>query len=513
MARILARLELRQVLGRALAIGFFVCVPLAPSAAQPAGVAPPTVAVLPLKNASGDADQDFFADGITDEIAVALTRVPGLDVVARSSIFRFKEQNHDIAAIGKAVKARYLLDGSARKVDSRVRISAKLIRADSNAQLWSEDYDTDFANIFDVQGDIAQKIAAALRVPTGLKPGEKLVRDRAKDLDAYQDFLRAKVLARARGAKPLADAAVVLEKVLAREPDYAPAAALLAYDYALTPLFERSLRTGMPDEERKVVARTIPRAEALAKHATTLDPKAAEGFVSLGYANLVQMKMLAAEDAFKKAIVLDPNQADGMHGYSQFLAAMGRIKESIAMREHLQDVEQFIINYTADTAEIYWLDGETDRAIAILQPFAPGRTLELALIQAATGRYREAAVAVRQIQPTNYLPGMTEAAARMLDSASRAVLPDSLPKLGNLGFVYMHVGAPERVMEFYEDEVRAGYFQPISTTWFWHPSYDAVRKTARFKAFARDAGLVEYWRARGWPAACHPVGADDFTCS
>ena len=128
MARILARLELRQVLARALAIGFFVCVPLAPSAAQPAGVARPAIAVLPLKNASGDADQDFFADGITDEIAVALTKVPGLDVVARSSIFRFKEQNHDIAAIGKAVKARYLLDGSARKVDTRVRISAKLIR-------------------------------------------------------------------------------------------------------------------------------------------------------------------------------------------------------------------------------------------------------------------------------------------------------------------------------------------------------------------------------------------------
>ena len=184
------------------------------------------------------------------------------------------------------------------------------------------------------------------------------------------------------------------------------------------------------------------------------------------------------------------------------------------MREHLQDVEQFIINYTADTAEIYWLGGDTDRAIAILQPFAPGRTLELALIQAATGRYREAAVAVRQIQPTNYLPGMTEAAARMLDSApSRAVLPDSLPKLGNLGFVYMHVGAPERVMEFYEDEVRAGYFQPISTTWFWHPSYDAVRKTARFKAFARDRGprriLARARLAGGLPS----VGADDFTCS
>ena len=512
MAGILSGSTLRQVLALGLALGFLACVPFSPALAQ-AGAVRPTIAVLPLANASGDANQDFFAEGLTDEVAVALSRVPGIDVVARSSIFRFKEPNHDIAAIGSAVKARYLVDGSARQVDTRVRVSARLIRVDGNAQLWSEDYYTEFANIFDIQEDIAEKIAAALRVPTGLRAGEKLVRDRAKNLDAYEDFLRAKVLARARGAKPLADAAVVLEQVVAREPDFAPAAALLAYDYALTPLFERSLRTGMPEEERKVVARTVPRAEVLAKHATALDPKAAEGFVGLGYANLVQMKMLAAEDAFKQAIALDPNQADGLHGYSQFLAAMGRIKESIAMREHLQDIEQFIINYTADTAEIYWLDGQTERAISILQPFAPGRTLELALIQAATGRYREAAVAVRQMPPTNYLPGMTEAAAKLLDSApARAAAPESLTKLGNLGFAYMHVGAPERVMEFYEDEVRGGYFQPISTTWFWHPSYDAVRKTARFKAFARDAGLVEYWRARGWPAACHPVGATDFTC-
>jgi len=509
----MASLKRRQGFGLAVAMGLVLCAPFSVAAAPAPVTARPTIAVLPFANVSGDANQDFFADGITDEVAVALTRVSGLGVVARSSIFRFKEPNHDIGAIGSAVKARYLVDGSARKVDTRVRISAKLIRVDGNAQLWSEDYYTEFADIFDIQEDIAEKIAAALRVPTGLKPGEKLVLNRAKNLDAYSDFLRAKVLARARGAKPLADAAVVLEQVLAREPDYAPAAALLAYDYALTPLFERFLRTGMPDEERKVAARTIPRAEALAKRATALDPKAAEGFVGLGYANLVQMKMLAAEDAFKQAMALDPNQADGLHGYSQFLAAMGRIKESIAMREHLQDVEQFIINYTADTAEIYWLDGDTDRAIAILQPFAPGRTLELALIQAATGRYREAAVAVRQMPATNYLPGMTEAAARMLDSApAQAASPESLTKLGNLGFAYMHVGAPERVMEFYEDEVRAGYFQPISTTWFWHPSYQAVRKTARFKAFARDVGLVAYWRARGWPAPCHPAGANDFTC-
>jgi hypothetical protein len=76
----------------------------------------------------------------------------------------------------------------------------------------------------------------------------------------------------------------------------------------------------------------------------------------------------------------------------------------------------------------------------------------------------------------------------------------------------MHVGAPERVLEFYEDEVRGDYFQPISATWFWHPTYAAVRKTDRFKKVVGDLGFVDYWRARGWPAPCRPAGANDFAC-
>ena len=269
----------------------------------------------------------------------------------------------------------------------------------------------------------------------------------------------------------------------------------------------------MPEEEGKIVDRMIPKSEKLAQHATALDPESAEAFVALGYANLVQMRLAAAEDAFREALALNPDHADGLHGYSQLLAAVGRIKESLAMREHLQRGEPFITNYTADTAEIYWLDGAAEKAVAMLQPFRPGRTLELALVQASAGRYREAAVAIREMPATNYPGGMTEAAAKILESApTRAAAPDALPRVGNMSFAYMHVGAPERVLEFYEDEISAGYFQPISTTWFWHPTYAAVRKTERFKKVVRDLGLVEYWDARGWPPQCHRAGGSDFSC-
>jgi adenylate cyclase len=482
---------------------------IAPARAQ--APAAPTIVVLPFENNSGDKAQDFFAGGITDEIAVALTSVRGLDVVARSSAFRLPATMQDPKAIGQALNARYLVQGAARMLPDRVRLNVRLVQASDGAALWSKDYDAERSSIFDLEEDIATKIAAVMKMsPT---PGLPLVRSRVANFDTYLAFLRGKVAARERGAKALADAATFLEPVATSDPDFAPASALLAYAYALTPLFAPSLRGGMPDEERKVVERTIPRSDALARHATQADASSAEAFVALAYANMVQRKMLAAEDAFKQALALNPNQADGLHGYSQLLAALGRIKESLAMREHLQAIEQSIINYTADTAEIYWLDGDTEKAVAMLEPFRPGRTLELALVQASAGRYHEAAVAVREMQPSTYPPGMTEAAAKILDSAPvRAAAPAELPRLGNLGFAFMHVGAPERVLEFYEDEIKGNYFQPISTTWFWHPTYAAVRKTERFKKVARDLGLVEYWRARGWPAQCHPVGANDFAC-
>jgi tetratricopeptide (TPR) repeat protein len=440
-----------------------------------------------------------------------LTGVPGIDVVARSSSFQFKQPNRDINAVGTALKVSHVVQGSARLTADGVRLSVWVAQVSDGARLGSSEIEGPRAGIFDFEEEIARNIASALRATANRDPA--LVRSRTSHFEAYLDFLRAKVAARPRGAGPLAAAAVFLERVVDREEDFAPAAALLAYDYALTPLFAPSLRGGMPDEERKIVERTIPRSDALARRATALDPKSAEAFVALGYANMVQRRMLAAEDAFKQALALNPNQADGLHGYSQLLAALGRIKESLAMREHLQEGEPFIINYTADTAEIYWLDGATEKAVAMLQPFRPGRTLELALVQAAAARYPEAAAAIREMPATNYPAGMTEAAAKILESApAQSPAPRQLPRIGNLSFAYMHVGAPERVLEFYEDEIRADYFQPISATWFWHPTYAAVRGSERFKQVVRDLGMVEYWAARGWPRQCHPMGMGNFSC-
>jgi tetratricopeptide (TPR) repeat protein len=400
--------------------------------------------------------------------------------------------------------------GTARLDAERVRLAVELVRGSDGASLWSESVDARLIEIFGAQEAITRKVAIALNI--SVAGSEVMVRSRTREAGPYLDYLRAKVAARPRGAA-LGNATPILEQVMTKEPDFAPAAALLGYAYSLTPLFSPALRAGQYEEERKVVERAIPRGHEVALRATALDSRNAEAFVALGYTYMVQRQMIAAEDAFKRAIALNPNQADGLHGYSQLLAALGRVKESLAMREHLQSGEQFIINYTADTAEIYWLDGDTQKALDMLQPFRPGRTLELAIVLAASGRYQEAAVALREMPAANYPPGMLEAAAKILESApQRAASPASLPRIGNLSFAHMHVGAPERVLDFYEDEVRGNYFQPISATWFWHPTYEAVRKTERFKTIVRDLGLLDYWRARGFPAQCRPAATGDFAC-
>ena len=485
---------------------------LAPSRSAEPARAGLSLAVLPLANASGDAGQEALADGLTEEVGGTLARVPGLHVTARMGAFRYKGQSPDAKTVGQALGATHLIEGTVRKVDDRIRLSAKLLRASDGAQLWSQDYYTQFSGIFDIEEDIATSVAATLKVSLG-PSASKLVPSRTADMEAYENFLRARPLIRARGREPFAQAAVLLEQAVAKTPDFAPAVAMLAFDYDLAPLYQQSLRSGDSEAARKFVDSVIPKAEMLARRATQLDPASADAYLALAYAQMAQGRLLQADESFQKSLALDSDNTNALHGYSQLLGAYGRIKDSLAMRKKMQPLEPFFINYVADTAEIYWLDGDDKTAVEMLNQFRPGRTAELAQVQASLGHYTEAAKVLREMPATNYAPGILEAAAHLLETApSKPKSAQDLPRLGNLGFVYLHAGAPERVMEYYESNLRAGYFQPISSTWFWHKSYAPVRKLERFKAYARNIGFADLWRARGWPAACRPVGANDFAC-
>ena len=155
-------------------------------------------------------------------------------------------------------------------------------------------------------------------------------------------------------------------------------------------------------------------------------------------------------------------------------------------------------------------------AVDILRDLPSGFVLGdmfLARTFASFGRYQEAAAALADIPPDALLPGILEPAIDLLSGAPSAVSsPQSLPSLGWLEFVYLHVGAVDRILEYEEGNLEAGYTVPMTVVFLWHPSYAPLRKSERFNAFVRKIGLVDYWRVKGWPQLCHPTADTDFAC-
>ncbi len=473
-----------------------------PSTAEAGAI---SLAVLPFVNFSSDAEQGFFSDGMTEEITTALARVPDLRVVARTSAFQFKGENKDMRAVGQALGATHLIEGSVRKEGNRLRITAQLIETDNGVHLWTERYDRELTGVFAIQEEIARAIAGALRIPLGLATGKQLVSNRSIDPDSYQQYLRAKALT-LEGRRNNTEARNIMEPLVERNPEYAPAWSLLS---------------GIYGGGRNALD---PRAEAAARRAIELDPNLADGYRALANIERARLNWLLSEDLSSKALALDPNHEGTLFGYSNLLAGVGRLKEALAMRQHLRALEPFVPLYNGNLADSLWLDGQDEAAIAILKGLpanfsaggTPGGIGEIARIYAAAGRYREAADAAQQLSSMNLPPDMAAIAkdvARLLRTApAKYPSPQDLPRLADGGFAYLHIGAPDRALEIYEEQGEAGSFNGPHISVLWHPSYAPVRKLERFKAYVRNAGLVDYWRARGWPEFCRPLGADDFVC-
>jgi tetratricopeptide (TPR) repeat protein len=370
-------------------------------------------------------------------------------------------------------------------------------------------------DIFVVQEDIARAIAGALRVPLGLAPGGSLISNRAIDPDSYQQYLHAKALLNVQGGGANREARPILEQLVARNPDYAPAWALLSAAYGVDS--NRIARSSPIDEALRVRKELDPKREAAARRAIELDPNLADGYRALGATELSRQKLLLAEDLISKALALDPNNQDALFTYGNLLAGVGRLKEALAVRQQLRAIEPYVPLYNSNFADSLWLDGQNDAALAIVKevPGVNGRR-ETAHIYASMGRYSEAADAWLEISsmsfPRGIAPIAREAARVLRTATAEPASPQNLLDLGYDGWVYLYTTAPSHALEAYEEEGEAGFFGLASIAGLWHPSNAPLRKMERFKAYVRKAGLVDYWRARGWPEFCRPMGADDFVC-
>jgi tetratricopeptide (TPR) repeat protein len=419
--------------------------------------------------------------------------------VARTSAGQFKGEKKDVRAIGQALGATHLIEGSVRKDGNEVRITAQLIQSDNGLNLWSASYDRDLTDVFAIQEDIAKAIAGALRVPLGLNPGERLLANSAIAPESYEQYLRARTIWRSRNGRGaagerFAGAMAMLEQVVARDPGYAPAWALL------------SKMSGDRDK-----------SEMAAREALRLDPRNATYSALVGI-QAAQGNWGVIEDLRKQALAQDPNDPDVLDSFSNSLALAGRLKEALSLREKLQTLEPFVPVYNYITASIMVIAGEGKTAIPILEglPVDQPRNTVLAHAYAAEGRYGEAAntlLAIKGVNPDR--ASVIEEAARLIRSAPAKVkAPESLPTWDQeLSFVYLYVGVPDRVLD-YQERLTARYpnLGSAQVRYLWSPDYAPVRKTERFRTFVRKMGLVDYWRARGWPDHCRAQGADDFVC-
>jgi len=475
-----------------------------------------SIAVLPFANLSGDAAQEFFSDGMTDEITSALANVRGLNVIARTSAYEFKNQNRNVRQIGQALGVSHIIEGSVRKVGERVRITAELINTNNGVNLWSQNYDRQLNDIFATQEDIAQAIAGALRVPLGLQQGNVLVRSRTKDEATYEDYLRAKALYRARaGGQQLSEATNVLERIVAHDPNYAPAWALMGYVQAAVPNVHPAYPNGQVEQLRPIVEASLSKAEAAARRAVELDPNYADGYAALGVVQADRGNYLMANDLYARASVLDPDNPDVLNLHSEMLSSLGHVKQALIQRQRLQVLDPLTPVFRFITARIMWTSGQTDEPIAMLKPLVAESgavATRLAAIYAAQGRSVEAIDTFAALQGA-FTPDQKDAVMKLLRAApGRVGSSETLPKLGALGWAFLLTGTPERVLEWYEGNLDAGFRGSVTNVDLWAPEYQRVRKTERFKAYVRNAGMVAYWRQKGWPDLCKPVGANDFAC-
>jgi TolB-like protein len=288
------------------------------------GEAPPrgtSVAVLRFANLSGDSSQDYFADGIVEDIITGLSRITGLSVVGSTSSLLFEAGSGDLASIGRKLGCRYLVQGSVRKADNRIRITARLVEADTGVALWAERYDRRFDDIFEVQDAIAMSLIGALEPNLRKVEINRVRRERPNSLDAYDLVLRALSSMRTTMPTGAAEAIPLLEKALELEPDYAAAQAQLARCFQI-----RFSRNGLRQSDRTTAVR-YARAAMRSDDATALG---AAGLV-IWFADL---DFGAAFEVFDRALSISPSNvvALGNSAFAHAFMGNGKIAQELAQR-------------------------------------------------------------------------------------------------------------------------------------------------------------------------------------
>jgi TolB-like protein/tetratricopeptide (TPR) repeat protein len=328
----------------------------APSRADPArrdgepGEAVGRLAVLPLVNMSPDPQDDYFADGLTDELITELSRIPNLRVIARTSVMRYKSAGESVRAIGSELRVGQVIEGSVRKAGNRIRITIQLIDATTEEHLWAERFDRELKDIFAVQADIASSVAQALHLR--FQPERAPVRPPPPRIEAYTLYLRGRFLWNQRTNTSLNSAIHRFQEAIVEDPRFPLAYSGLADCYSV--LIDRGV---LPAKE------ALPLARAAALRGLELDPHLAEAHASLGLVLRHQSDSRGAERELRAAIQVNPGYAMAHHWLHLVLLEEGRIEEAgreLAKAEESDPLSPVVLNSSGHLA---WITGDGEGAL------------------------------------------------------------------------------------------------------------------------------------------------------
>jgi eukaryotic-like serine/threonine-protein kinase len=310
----------------------------------------PSIAVLSFANLSTDKENEYFGDGLAEEIINALTKIPALRVIARTSAFAFRGKEHDVRAIGERLKVTTILEGSVRRSGNRVRVGAQLIQVDDESHLWSERYDRELTDIFAIQDEISQSIASALKVK--LTAPE----DRAEDMEVYQLYLKGMFeYNHSRfSAESMARAKDYFEQAIALDPEYAPAHSGLAVVYCAA----ASLSLALPTQ-------VAPLAKLAAEKALSLDPGDSQAHNAGGQiAGMFDYDWPVAEEHFQSFMQIENQSALSRFAFAlNFLLPQRRYKEAAEQYQRSLDTDPLSMNAHFGLAFSYYLGREYEKAI------------------------------------------------------------------------------------------------------------------------------------------------------
>jgi TolB-like protein/cytochrome c-type biogenesis protein CcmH/NrfG len=475
-----------------------------------------SIAVLPFTDLSPGHDQEYFSDGMAEEILNALAKVKDLKVAGRTSSFSFKGKNEDLREIGKALAVANVLEGSVRKQGDKVRITAQLIKADDGYHLWSETYDGDLTDVFALQERIARAITEKLEVALQGDAIQPLVPVATNNPEAYALYLQASRIFNRREGPRFSEAIAQLEQAIKLDPKFARAHSRLAAMMAVAPTY---IKIDAVDAATAV--------EEHARSASEIDPSLAEPYAALGQMYSARRRFVEGRVALERAMALDPTDETTAFWYAASLIMTGYYQRGNESLDQLLAVDPMMPIAMLWRGLDYAYDGDIAHAEPLLQRLANANLrfagLGLSFVASARGRHDEAVTYLASgLAGVQFdLPSSTfDVLAKGIlgDAADRAAALAAIDQYlsgahtinGVMAHALIRLGEPARALAITRDRPSgndAAYLGML-----WTPLGQKARTLPQFPEYVRQIGMTAVWDRYGEPDLCRKQPSGDYVC-